>query len=65
MYRTLDLSARHSPAGTGVSSIDYSYVFGTQRGAGRHDPHVRQQREPEPADLRVVSELLRGVARGA
>jgi hypothetical protein len=58
MHR-IDLTGRLLTDGPAVSSINYSYVFGTHRGSERHDPQVRRQRGAEPVDLKTVSELLR------
>ena len=41
------------------SEVDYSYVFGNRKSGERHDPHVHEQSPRSPADLRVISDLIR------
>jgi hypothetical protein len=39
--------------------VDYSYVFGTQKGGERYDPHIQKQAPGSSTDMQQISRLIR------
>lgn len=43
----------------GSEHVDYSYVFGNQRGGQRHDPHAQRQAPDTANNISEIANIIR------